>query len=100
MTSLMQFQWGENLELMYNRILRYPDRVRNLYFTFLFVLRAVTKVSNTACYSYFRISYIHMYRSNFQKSFTSFVNFCRHQITWSRLSMILATMLRMLKHSP
>ncbi|KAL1812996.1 hypothetical protein ACET3Z_023061 [Daucus carota] len=38
--------WGENLELMYNRILRYPDRVRNLYFTFLFVLRAVTKASD------------------------------------------------------
>ncbi|KAH1215130.1 Endoplasmic reticulum oxidoreductin-2 [Glycine max] len=30
--------------LMYDRVLRYPDRVRNLYFTFLFVLRAVTKV--------------------------------------------------------
>ncbi|KAK1389199.1 Endoplasmic reticulum oxidoreductin-1 like [Heracleum sosnowskyi] len=38
--------WGENLELMYDRILRYPDRVRNLYFTFLFVLRAVTKASD------------------------------------------------------
>ncbi|GMP66309.1 hypothetical protein CsSME_00026717 [Camellia sinensis var. sinensis] len=35
--------WGQNLELMYDRVLRYPDRVRNLYFTFLFVLRAVTK---------------------------------------------------------
>ncbi|KAH1099555.1 hypothetical protein GYH30_034952 [Glycine max] len=32
--------------LMYDRVLRYPDRVRNLYFTFLFVLRAVTKASN------------------------------------------------------
>lgn len=44
-TPLLKFQWGENLELMYDRVLRYPDRVRNLYFTFLFVLRAVTKVS-------------------------------------------------------
>lgn len=35
--------WGQNLSLMYDRVLRYPDRVRNLYFTFLFVLRAVTK---------------------------------------------------------
>ena len=39
------FQWGQNLTLLYDRVLRYPDRVRNLYFTFLFVLRAVTKVS-------------------------------------------------------
>ncbi|KAH1241573.1 Endoplasmic reticulum oxidoreductin-1 [Glycine max] len=35
--------WGQNLTLMYDRVLRYPDHVRNLYFTFLFVLRAVTK---------------------------------------------------------
>ncbi|KAM7498504.1 hypothetical protein LguiA_022918 [Lonicera macranthoides] len=39
-------QWGENLKLMYDRVLRYPDRVRNLYFTFLFVLRAVTKAAD------------------------------------------------------
>ncbi|KHN01620.1 Endoplasmic oxidoreductin-1, partial [Glycine soja] len=38
--------WGQNLTLMYDRVLRYPDRVRNLYFTFLFVLRAVTKASD------------------------------------------------------
>lgn len=38
-------QWGQNLTLMYDRVLRYPERVGNLYFTFLFVLRAVTKVS-------------------------------------------------------
>lgn len=38
--------WGNNLELMYDRVLRYPDRVRNLYFTFLFVLRAVTKAAD------------------------------------------------------
>lgn len=47
------FQWGQNLSLMYDRVLRYPDRVRNLYFTYLFVLRAVTKVSlnMSACQS-------------------------------------------------
>uniref|UniRef100_A0A2P2J689 Endoplasmic reticulum oxidoreductin-1 n=1 Tax=Rhizophora mucronata TaxID=61149 RepID=A0A2P2J689_RHIMU len=38
--------WGENLTLMYDRVLRYPDRVRNMYFTFLFVLRAVMKATN------------------------------------------------------
>ncbi|CAI0544942.1 unnamed protein product [Linum tenue] len=37
--------WGENLTLMYDRVLRYPERVRNLYFTYLFVLRAVTKTA-------------------------------------------------------
>ncbi|XP_010275885.1 PREDICTED: endoplasmic reticulum oxidoreductin-1-like [Nelumbo nucifera] len=39
-------QWGQNLEMMYDRVLRYPERVRNLYFTFLFVLRAVTKAAD------------------------------------------------------
>ncbi|RRT56675.1 hypothetical protein B296_00005104 [Ensete ventricosum] len=39
-------KWGENLELLYDRVLRHPERVRNLYFTFLFVLRAVTKHSS------------------------------------------------------
>ncbi|KAI4300046.1 hypothetical protein L6164_033464 [Bauhinia variegata] len=38
--------WGQNLTLMYDRVLQYPDRVRNLYFTFLFVLRAVTKAAD------------------------------------------------------
>ncbi|XWS18663.1 hypothetical protein CRYUN_Cryun32bG0064000 [Craigia yunnanensis] len=38
--------WGHNLKLMYYRVLRYPDRVENLYFTFLFVLRAVTKAAD------------------------------------------------------
>lgn len=42
----IQFQWGQNLELLQDRVLRYPERVQNLYFTFLFVLRAVTKVSH------------------------------------------------------
>ncbi|KAM6584010.1 hypothetical protein CsatB_011012 [Cannabis sativa] len=39
-------QWGENVEILYQRVLKYPDRVQNLYFTFLFVLRAVTKAAD------------------------------------------------------
>ncbi|KAL1567476.1 Endoplasmic reticulum oxidoreductin-1 [Salvia divinorum] len=35
--------WGQNLSLMYDRVLKHPDRVRNLYFTFLFALRSVLK---------------------------------------------------------
>ncbi|KAH6826227.1 endoplasmic reticulum oxidoreductins 1 [Perilla frutescens var. hirtella] len=38
--------WGQNLSLMYDRVLKYPDRVRNLYFTFLFVLRSVIKAKD------------------------------------------------------
>eukprot|EP00253_Pinus_taeda_P010343 PITA_10343 len=38
--------WGPNPILLYERVLKYPERVRNLYFTFLFVLRAVTKVAD------------------------------------------------------
>ncbi|XP_057722177.1 endoplasmic reticulum oxidoreductin-2-like [Arachis stenosperma] len=38
--------WGQNLSLLYDRVHKYPDRVRNLYFTFLFVLRAVTKAAD------------------------------------------------------
>ncbi|GAB4829378.1 Endoplasmic reticulum oxidoreductin-2 [Ancistrocladus abbreviatus] len=38
--------WGRNLPLMHDRVLRYPDRVGNLYFTFLFVLRAVLKAAD------------------------------------------------------
>ncbi|KAL3502977.1 hypothetical protein ACH5RR_037426 [Cinchona calisaya] len=38
--------WGKNHDLMYDRVLRYPDHVGNLYFTFLFVLRAVTKAKD------------------------------------------------------
>ncbi|CAN1302376.1 Endoplasmic reticulum oxidoreductin-1 [Linum perenne] len=38
--------WGENLTLMYDRVLRYPERVRNLYFTYLFVLRSVMKTAS------------------------------------------------------
>ncbi|CAM8987985.1 unnamed protein product [Rhodiola kirilowii] len=38
--------WGQNITLMYDRVLKHPDRVSNLYFTFLFVLRAVTKAAD------------------------------------------------------
>ncbi|XP_024968232.1 endoplasmic reticulum oxidoreductin-1-like isoform X1 [Cynara cardunculus var. scolymus] len=38
-------QWGPNLELMHDRVVKHPDRVQNLYFTFLFILRAVTKAA-------------------------------------------------------
>ncbi|WOL11728.1 endoplasmic reticulum oxidoreductin-1-like [Canna indica] len=38
--------WGPNLELLYYRVWKHPDRVRNLYFIFLFVLRAVTKAAD------------------------------------------------------
>ncbi|KAJ4981608.1 hypothetical protein NE237_032445 [Protea cynaroides] len=38
--------WGQNLEIVNDRVLKYPDRVKNLYFTFLFVLRAVTKAAD------------------------------------------------------
>ncbi|OEL31173.1 Endoplasmic reticulum oxidoreductin-1, partial [Dichanthelium oligosanthes] len=37
--------WGQNLPLLYDRVLKYPERVQNLYFTYLFVLRAVTKAA-------------------------------------------------------
>jgi len=32
--------------LLYDRVLKYPERVQNLYFTYLFVLRAVTKAAD------------------------------------------------------
>jgi len=38
--------WGHNLEILHERVLRHPERVKNLYFTFLFVLRAVTKAAD------------------------------------------------------
>ncbi|KQJ84105.1 hypothetical protein BRADI_5g18740v3 [Brachypodium distachyon] len=38
--------WGHNLPLLYDRVLKYPERVQNLYFTYLFVLRAVTKATD------------------------------------------------------
>ncbi|XP_078441795.1 endoplasmic reticulum oxidoreductin-1-like isoform X1 [Wolffia australiana] len=39
-------QWGPNLDLLHDRVLKHPERVRNMYFTFLFVLRAVTKAKD------------------------------------------------------
>lgn len=38
-------QWGANLQLMHDRVLKHPERVQNLYFTYLFVLRAVMKAA-------------------------------------------------------
>uniref|UniRef100_A0A0D9WHB3 Uncharacterized protein n=1 Tax=Leersia perrieri TaxID=77586 RepID=A0A0D9WHB3_9ORYZ len=38
--------WGHNLPFLYDRVLKYPERVQNLYFTYLFVLRAVTKTAD------------------------------------------------------
>lgn len=38
--------WGPNPKLLHDRVLKYPERVRNLYFTFLFVLRALTKAAD------------------------------------------------------
>ncbi|XP_024376321.1 endoplasmic reticulum oxidoreductin-1 [Physcomitrium patens] len=35
--------WGKNVALMHERVLQHPERVQNLYFTYLFVLRAVIK---------------------------------------------------------
>ncbi|KAI3675082.1 hypothetical protein L1987_84666 [Smallanthus sonchifolius] len=39
-------KWGSNLRLMHDRVLKHFDHVENLYFTFLFVLRAVTKAAS------------------------------------------------------
>eukprot|EP00249_Psilotum_nudum_P018259 c26718_g1_i1 orf=619-1977(+) len=39
-------KWGPSPRLVYERVLRHPERVENLYFTFLFVLRAVTKAAD------------------------------------------------------
>ncbi|XP_042466476.1 endoplasmic reticulum oxidoreductin-1-like [Zingiber officinale] len=38
--------WGPNVELFYDRVWKHPDRVKNLYFIFLFVMRAVTKAAD------------------------------------------------------
>ncbi|XP_002974086.2 endoplasmic reticulum oxidoreductin-2 [Selaginella moellendorffii] len=37
--------WGPNYTLLHERVVQYPDRVKNLYFVYLFVLRAVNKAS-------------------------------------------------------
>ncbi|KAJ7561804.1 hypothetical protein O6H91_03G041800 [Diphasiastrum complanatum] len=38
--------WGPNIPLFYERVLKFPERVQNLYFTYLFILRAVTKAAD------------------------------------------------------
>jgi hypothetical protein len=38
--------WGKNTSLMHDRVLQHPERVQNLYFTYLFVLRAVIKAES------------------------------------------------------
>ncbi|KAG0576259.1 hypothetical protein KC19_5G067400 [Ceratodon purpureus] len=38
--------WGRNTSLMHDRVLQHPERVQNLYFTYLFVLRAVIKAQS------------------------------------------------------
>lgn len=75
---------------MHDRVLRYPERVKNLYFTFLFVLRSVTKVSVLALRC--------IYRSclNYRSLLSMFDGHIRQQITWSKLIMILVILWRML----
>ncbi len=41
-------QWGKSYVMMHERVLMHPERVQNLYFTFLFVLRALTKVCDVS----------------------------------------------------
>lgn len=36
--------WGPNYEWFYNSVGRHPARLKNLYFTYLFLLRSVTKI--------------------------------------------------------
>ena len=40
-------KWGTNLPLFVKAVGSHPDRMSNLYFTFLFVLRAVVKAGDT-----------------------------------------------------
>lgn len=91
------FQWGQNLTLLQDRVLRYPDRVRNLYFTFLFVLRAVTKVNQEVCFHFeeplsqcsvikpSKLTITYLWRFN--------VDF-RRQIIWNKHHMIQAILTR------
>jgi hypothetical protein len=41
-------KWGKSYVMMHERVLMHPERVQNLYFTFLFVLRALTKVCDVS----------------------------------------------------
>jgi len=38
--------WAPNLELFSLRLGKFPDRLKNIYFTFVYLLRAATKASN------------------------------------------------------
>jgi ERO1-like protein beta len=39
-------EWFSDLECYVNRVASYPDRVENIYFTYVVILRAVSKLSN------------------------------------------------------
>jgi ERO1-like protein alpha len=39
----INMKWGKNPALLHERVLMHPERVQNLYFTYLFVLRALSK---------------------------------------------------------
>ncbi|GJP74028.1 hypothetical protein CLOP_g4679 [Closterium sp. NIES-67] len=39
-------QWGPNIAIFHHRVAKFPERLANLYFTFLFVLRAATKAAD------------------------------------------------------
>ncbi|CAI5486252.1 unnamed protein product [Closterium sp. Naga37s-1] len=39
-------QWGPNITIFHHRVAKFPERLANLYFTFLFVLRAATKAAD------------------------------------------------------
>ena len=39
-------KWGVNLPLYYNAVGNHPDRLNNMYFAFLFVLRAVVRAGD------------------------------------------------------
>lgn len=52
--TLVVVQWGPHLEMFKWRVANFPDRLANLYFTFLFVLRAAMKV-RCRCFSRGRV---------------------------------------------
>ncbi|CAI5972814.1 unnamed protein product [Closterium sp. NIES-65] len=39
-------KWGPNITIFHHRVAKFPERLANLYFTFLFVLRAATKAAD------------------------------------------------------
>ncbi len=44
--AYQQGTWGINLPLYYNAVGNHPDRLNNMYFAFLFVLRAVVRAGD------------------------------------------------------